>query len=93
MLKNLTTMLSLLPDRLLEVKTQCNRVVCIIAFLNASFMYPCLPNFQVTVHKINEFLNVMTENRMEVLMSSDSLAMKFMCNHVQSGRRSPVQKR
>lgn len=62
-------MLSLLPNRLLEVKTQCNRVVCIIAFFNASFMYSCLPNFQVTVHKI-EFLNVMTENRMKVLMSS-----------------------
>lgn len=30
----------------------------------------CLPNFQVTVHKISEVLNVMTENRIKVLICS-----------------------
>lgn len=40
-------------------------------------MYLCLPNFQVTVHKISEILNVMTENRIiKVLVCSDTLALK-----------------
>lgn len=39
-------------------------------------MYLCLPNFQVTVHKISEILNVMTENRTKVLISSGTLALK-----------------
>lgn len=30
----------------------------------------CLPNFQATVHKISEILNVMTENRIKVLICS-----------------------
>lgn len=39
-------------------------------------MYLCLPNFQVTAHKISEILNVMTENRTKMLISSGTLALK-----------------
>lgn len=46
------------------------------AFSKTAFMYLCLPNFQVTVHKISEILNVMTENRISALISSDTLALK-----------------
>lgn len=39
-------------------------------------MYLSLLNFQLTVHKINEIINVMTENRIKVLICSDTSALK-----------------
>lgn len=41
----------------------------------AAIVYCCLPNFQITVHKISEICNIMTENRIKVLIS-DSVSSK-----------------
>lgn len=41
-----------------------------------AFKYLCLPNIQVTVHKISEVLNVMTENRTNVIIFPDTLVLK-----------------
>lgn len=65
----------LLPSRLLEVKINVIGFFVLCTFLG-DYLHLCLPNFQVTVHKISEISNVMIENRIQVLICSDTSALK-----------------